>query len=52
MKKKLVERDIWKMNLRQLKALMKKEGYVPMSKSEKIVCKEKFDSVISKFSCK
>lgn len=48
MKKKPIERDIWKINPRQLKARMKKEGYTPMNKSEKIACKEHFDSVISK----
>ena len=36
-KKKSVERDIWSMDPRQLKARKKKEGYIPMSAEEKKV---------------
>ena len=47
-RKKPIEKDIWKMNPRQLKALMKKESYIPMSESERKDYDSSFDTAIRK----
>ena len=47
-KKKPVQRDIWKMNPRQIKALREKEGYAPMSKRERKEYDNNFDTTTSR----